>query len=500
MTANRNVPVLLAFCVLAIAQWLTAPAQAGGSAAARYEPHDLLQRYVAAPVEGFGFKVRETGHFRGAEWVELILTSQAWRGLPWRHQLYIIRPARLAGDVQQALLFVDGGKWRSEYEHPPTERNLPRRAGVYLGIANRLESPVAVLRQVPNQPLFDGLTEDALIAHTLDQYLRTGEPDWPLLLPMVRSVVSAMDAVQRYAARNWSIEVQGFTVTGASKRGWTTWLTAAVDQRVRAIAPMVFDVLNMAPQMALQRESWGSLSEQIADYSSRSLTERLGTGPGQELAAIVDPFSYRERILQPKIVILASNDRYWPIDAASLYWAGLRGTRYPLYIPNQGHKLTDLPRIIGALDAIHGHTARGEPLPDLTWQWEQDDGRLTLRVRAQPTPAGVRAWVARSASRDLRDSRWRMIPMRMTRGQYVYTIDQPDNSHLGVYGEVVFGHGNQRRFFSTLPLVIGPDTVVENTAASASPNTSLPARVKRAPHSPPAEQRMSSGNARRAGT
>ena len=34
-------------------------------------------------------------------------------------------------------------------------------------------------------------------------------------------------------------------MTGASKRGWTTWTIGAVDKRVKAMAPLVLDCLNM---------------------------------------------------------------------------------------------------------------------------------------------------------------------------------------------------------------------------------------------------------------
>ena len=51
---------------------------------------------------------------------------------------------------------------------------------------------------------------------------------------MVKSAVRAMDAVEQCVEREWSHKVETFTVTGASKRGWTTWLTGAVDPRVTA--------------------------------------------------------------------------------------------------------------------------------------------------------------------------------------------------------------------------------------------------------------------------
>ena len=192
----------------------------GAAFAPSAQAEDELAQYVAKPDSSYSWREVDAGRVGDTDYVEAILTSQTWRDIPWKHQVFVFRPAQVDAGSRQALLFIDGGRWKPEYES--AERGeLPRHAQIFTRLAASIRAPVAVVRQVPFQPLWER-KEDQLIAYTFDSYLRTGDPEWPLLMPMAKSAARAMDAVQEIARQRWQIPLERFTVTGASKRGWTS--------------------------------------------------------------------------------------------------------------------------------------------------------------------------------------------------------------------------------------------------------------------------------------
>ena len=450
-------PLTLSFCRVALyaalASTFFVPARASDNVQI---PSDALAGYVAARDENFGWRELASGKLGDVEYVEYLLTSQTWRGIPWKHQLFVLHPGNLQKDARQGLLLISGGSWKSEYDGERKEADLPVQALLFAQLAKRIGAPVGVLRQVPFQPIFD-LKEDALIAYTFDQYLQTGESGWPLLLPMVKSAVRAMDVMQRITRERWNASLDSFTLTGASKRGWTAWLTAAIDKRVTAVVPMVIDMLNLNAQMEHQRATWGAPSDQIRDYSSLDLPARLKSERGAALLSVVDPFSYRKQLAQSKLIILGTNDRYWPLDALNLYWSDLPDPKRVLYVPNQGHGLQDIERVVGAVTAAHHYAASGRPLPSTTWSFAISQRALDIRVKTDRPARRVLIWSARSDTLDFRDAHWSSRECTQKNGSYVCSSVRGEKGYTAAFAETTFRDGDDLSFStSTTVCIVAP--------------------------------------------
>jgi PhoPQ-activated pathogenicity-related protein len=400
---------------------LSAPSRAG------------LDDYVKKADPAFTWKLEATESVPSqGSVIHIRLISQEWQGIRWQHHLQIYEPAKIDLD-DTVLLFITGGNIE-----PDSLRKSDKDMGFTL--AKLCGARVAVLPQVPNQPLLGDKKEDTLIAETFVRYLETKDENWPLLFPMVKSAVKAMDAVQHWARQEGKPAVKRFVVTGASKRGWTTWLTGATDPRVIAIAPMVIDTLNMKAQMAHAMEVWGKPSEQIEDYVHRGLIQRINEPDGQKLWKMVDPFSYLDRLTLPKLLINGLNDRYWTVDALNIYWNELKGPKSVVYLPNAGHNLAvNRDYALNGLAAFFRTNVTGRPWPQLTWKHGDDgNGTLTLNVQSTPEPVSASLWVAKSDTRDFRDSTWEPTLMSVSGSTAKGSTPRPEKGYIAVVGEIEY--------------------------------------------------------------
>jgi PhoPQ-activated pathogenicity-related protein len=389
-----------------------------------------LAEYVAAKDESYQWTKRSEGSVLTCRYSELILTSQTWKGIPWKHQLFLLRPAQVDPKATHALFMIAGGNWNDKIADPATHLKLPGEALV-------------------------------LVAYTFREFLKTGDFTLPLLAPMTKSAVRGMDAAQDAMKKEWNLDIATFTITGASKRGWTTWLTGAVDDRAVAVAPMVIDMLNMSKHTKLQRASFGGQpSEQIDEY--RGLDQQIDTPRGAALRKIVDPWEYRERLDQPKLIILATNDRYWPLNSADLYWNDLVGEKHLIYVPNNGHGIEDRARLIAGLAALNRRITAKEPLPKLDWQFSNGGGNLKLNITSDMRPSRVHVWRSSSQTLDFRESRWTSTPAQPAEEAFAHHEPLPASGYSAILGEAVFNEGTDQQFWlSTNVRILSPTPAAE---------------------------------------
>lgn len=301
-----------------------------------------LDRYVQAPDTNYSFRVANVIKSDGYTTYMIDMISQAWlttnevnRPL-WQHWITLVKPDQVSSST--GLLFIGGGSTRT---NPPSKAD----ANIVL-LAMSSKTVVAELRNVPNQPLIftgetKGRTEDSLIAYSWDKYLRTRNEQWPARLPMTKAAVRALDTITAFCASEagGKLKVDRFFVAGGSKRGWTTWTTAAVDPRVIGIAPIVIDMLNIQPSFRHHFEVYGFYAPAVGDYTQAGLMDWDGTPEYTALMKIEEPYEYRSRLTLPKFLINATGDQFFVPDSAQFYFQELPGIKYLRYVPNADHSL-----------------------------------------------------------------------------------------------------------------------------------------------------------------
>ena len=271
------------------------------------------------------------------------LTSQKWRSanevnrILWEHRLTLVVPNNVSSN--KAILFTFGGENSADYLTPDASR-----IQILATFALATGSISAQVSQVPNQPLIfldepnTGRLEDDLVAYSWDTAMGTRDYTWAAYLPMTKSVIRAMDAIQLSISDIDENSVpDDFVIAGFSKRGAIAWLAAAVDERVVAISPGVFDSLNFKSSFEHQRKTYGEFALPLIDYDKRNVLDRIRTLEGHELRRVVDPYSYRHLIDIPKYIINASGDQFYPPDSSRFYLSKLKGETLIRYIPNTDH-------------------------------------------------------------------------------------------------------------------------------------------------------------------
>jgi PhoPQ-activated pathogenicity-related protein len=241
----------------------------------------------------------------------------------WWHYLVVIVPSTIKY-TQNASLYITGGDNSLGSGNLPTAKDEDVVLASALSMSNGIV--VGVLFQIPNQriifrddPKQQSRGEDAVIAYTwvhFHQY--PDQPEWLVRFPMVKAALRAMDTITAFAASkfpNQGFSLDYYTVAGASKRGWTTWLVGAVDAgRTVGIVPIVLDAINFVHTIHHQYRSYGNWSFALKDYTEMNFMDILDSPSTLAMQQLIDPYFYRDRLTMPKFIVNALMDEFQQPD------------------------------------------------------------------------------------------------------------------------------------------------------------------------------------------
>ena len=429
-------------------------------------PHNNhMKDYVTKADPAFRYEVAET--FNGEGWTEhrvkmvsgTWLTKQEVNHPEWWHWVTIVVPNEVA--ETEALMVIGGGS--TEDEKPQAANELLIQAAV------GTKSIIAEISNIPFQPLNyvndekDDRFEDDLIAYGWRQYLEGGAKDedveWLAHIPMTRAVVRAMDVVQEISM-DLSKPVDSFVVAGASKRGWATWTTAIVDERVIAIIPVVIDMLNVESSFNHHWRCYGAWSPAINDYINEGIMDWTGSKEYARLLELVEPYSFIDQLTLPKFLINATGDEFFITDSWQFYWDDLVGDKYIQYVPNANHGLNGTYNL-GSLVAFYNAVITESAIPKVDWSVSADS--IYLEVLSD-VDYKVTKWEA--VNENARDFRvpvigkvWKDSELSKTsNNQYAIHFPEPENGYKAGLLEIVFDSGTEVPFTFTTGTIVTPNT------------------------------------------
>ncbi|WP_145554693.1 PhoPQ-activated pathogenicity-related family protein [Yersinia canariae] len=417
----------------------------------------------------------------GLEWRRYQLTSQHWAPenlvspAAWQHEVEIFIPS--SSTSTQALVVINNGINYAIDTVPasgPTDFSLDELQN----IARETNTVVMAISTIPNQYLEyqqDGepRKEDVSVARSWALFMAAPESrsTLPLQVPMAAAVSQAMTMAQQALPEK---ALDGFIVTGLSKRGWTTWLTAIADPRVNAIAPFVIDLLDTRAALEHMYQSYGgNWPIAFAPYYLDEIDKKLDTDGFAKLMQIIDPLqymgtAYQSRLSIPKYIINASGDDFYVPDNTDFYYEKLPGEKALRVAPNSSHygiKAFSEQSLIPFVNRLRQSTA----IPQMNTSIGTKDKVQTLTVTLSETPDKVLLWTAtNSEARDFRyacDVRYSAFPLAVTaENTFDIALTEPTSGWQATFVEATFSDG----FIATTPVYVLPKESYPATAPPAS--------------------------------
>ena len=410
----------------------------------------------------FNYIIKDTINYKGASVYRIKMNSGNWltkelvNEPTWWHWIDVVIPDTL--DTSTSLLFIGGG---SKFDNDLFLDSLSIQKSI------ETKSIISHISNIPFQPLkftsSDSIEryEDNLIAYGWNKFLQGGakkeDAEWLARFPMTRAVVRAMDVIQEITSSS-EHAVKKFFISGASKRGWTTWTTAAVDKRVMGMAPLVIDVLNLVPSFDHHYKLYGDWSPAVNDYVEFQIMDWMNTKEFKKLMNYIEPYQFKELFTMPKLIINGTIDEFFATDSWKFYWEDIPDKKYLQYVPNGNHGLTEGYRYKNIF-SFYDRLIHSRNLPEMDWHIEEDVFHLNLGI---DTPHSISLWkINNPNSRDFRiwevGRNWKKIDIKGDKSG-IYEITAPmSDGYTASLIEVIFYPNSESPITLTTGTHVLPD-------------------------------------------
>jgi len=422
----------------------------------------LIKDYSDKTKSEYNYKILDSTILQNAVLYHVKMTSGKWLSNQvvsdsiWWHIVDIVVPRITTSN--NALLFIGGG---TKFDQEIFLDSLTIQKAI------KIKSVIAHVSNIPFQPIVfkDSDTiqryEDNLIAYGWDRFLSGGAKDndtnFLARFPMTRAVVRSMDLIQEITINNFN-PIEKFFISGASKRGWTTWTTAAIDSRIMGMAPLVIDMLNLIPSFHHHFRSYGDWSPAVKDYVDFSIMDWMGSKEFDKLLKIVEPYEFKELFDKEKLIINGTIDEFFLPDSWKFYWEELPKKKYLQYVPNGNHGLFGTYSLQNVF-SFYYYLINGISIPKMKWKIKNNYFNVKVDTKLEYQ---ISLWKVNNDKRDFRiweiGRSWVKIPIQKSINGEYKIIAPSGKGFTSSLIEVVFNKDSDNPLTFTTGTLVLPDT------------------------------------------
>ncbi len=378
--------------------------------------------------------------------------SILWKGKEWRHRAWIFYSAECESELGAV---VAGGPGPSGFKHFAMEFGAKAVAETCV--------PVLILLDVPNDQF--GLEETELMAYSVSKALETGDMTWHLAYPMAFAYARAMTLESLFVPSH----PDRFVLSGGSKRGFTTWIVAAYDDRVVAIAPRSFNGANLTALLESHYQVYGGPVGSMAVMEAYGVLDQVNvSGHLEELLEVYDPVSHFDELSLPVMVIFGTADQLSPPTVEWTYAPYYSGPLWFEVVPNATHTgLHSTARAAAAWRAFLAYVSGRAHLPSVEARVAYAGGgcvdvvaEVSCACESCCEISDVVAWTAGSESLEgLVSAGWSPTPMEREGDLWRARVPMA-SSYVGVVVEVRFTSEGVGGYVSSARFVIWQGGVI----------------------------------------